>query len=159
MKKVVVFVAFSLLFASFAVSQTLETVKKDNPKYSVVEENLLVGLENENLGLKTSCAYWLGEMKSENAVIPLMKVFRSDDDQRVQLMAALSLAKIEDSRGIYLVKRVGEFTEDARMKRICEQLYVGYLLNQRKGTIEVEDIYKATLDEAEKFVMASLLKK
>ncbi|MFA8342825.1 MAG: HEAT repeat domain-containing protein [Rhodothermaceae bacterium] len=159
MKKVVVFVAFSLLFASFAVSQTLETVKKDNPKYSVVEENLLVGLENENLGLKTSCAYWLGEMKSENAVIPLMKVFRSDDDQRVQLMAALSLAKIEDSRGIYLVKRVGEFTEDARMKRICEQLYVGYLLNQRKGTIEVEDIYKATLDEAEKFVMASLSKK
>jgi len=156
MKKVVLFVVLSLLLAGFTVSQTLETVKKNNPKYSMVEKNLLAGLEHKNLGLRTSCAYWLGEMKSQNAVIPLMKIFRSDEDQRAKLMAALSLTKIEDSRGIYLVKRVGELTNDARIKRICGQLYVGYLLNQRKGKIEVQNIYRVTLEEAEKFITANL---
>lgn len=156
MKKIVILAAFSLFLSSLAVSQTLETVKKDSPKYAVVEENLIEGLKNDNLGLRTNSAYWLGEMKSQNAVIPLMHIFRSDDDQRAKLMAALSLVKIEDSRGIFLVKRVGEFTEDERMKRICERLYTGYLNNQVKGTVEVEEIYRATLEDAEKFVALSL---
>lgn len=152
-----VLIAFFLTCFTFA--QTLETVKETDPRYSFVEDNLIKGLKDENLGLRTNCAFWLGEMRSQKAVIPLMKVFRSDDDQRAQIMAAVSLTKIEDDRGVFIVRRVGEFSNDPRMKRVCERLYVGYLLNQRKATVEVEELIEAAVDQAEEFVKYSLLTK
>ncbi len=48
-------------------------------QYARAEQNLLIGLESDNQGLKESSAYMLGELKSSKAVVPLMKMLRSDD--------------------------------------------------------------------------------
>ena len=48
-------------------------------QYARAEQNLLIGLESDNQGVKESSAYMLGEIKSAKAVVPLMKMLRSDD--------------------------------------------------------------------------------
>jgi hypothetical protein len=94
----------------------------------LTEKNLLVGLSSDNFGLRVSSAYFLGELKSEKAIIPLMKMLRSEEDERGRIMAALSLIKIENSRGIYMVKRSIEFNEFERVRDMCEHLYKAYLV-------------------------------
>ena len=160
MKKLTVLIVATLfMLSATTVAQTLETVQKDNSKYARVEENLIKGLDSENLGLRTNCAYWLGEMKSLSALVPLMKMFRSDEDIRARLMAANSLTKLDDGRAIFIVQRVGEFSDNVRIKRVCERLYTGYIMKQRQGVVEVKDIYQATLDQAENFVKVHLAQK
>lgn len=82
--------------------------KKFDSNYKTIEANYLEGLKSNNIGLRTSSAYFLGEMKSEKALIPLMKMFTDAKTSGEKLLAAWSLLKIGDSRGVYLVKHATE---------------------------------------------------
>lgn len=95
-----------------------------------MEKNLLAGLNTDNIGLQVSCAFRLGEIKSELAVIPLMKILRNNGDERLRTVAALSLVKIEDRRGIYLIKQLTKFTESSKLKAICERFYDAYIYKE-----------------------------
>lgn len=95
--------------------------------YELIEQNYIEGLKSDNCGLRVSCAYFLGEMKSTKAVIPLMDLLNNCPKDEVRLIAALSLIKIGDKRGIYLVKRQAEFCDVERVRALCEHLYFAYL--------------------------------
>jgi uncharacterized membrane protein len=94
--------------------------------FEEIEQSYLNGLKADNLGLKVSCAYFLGEIESQKAVIPLMRMLRSAETEQERLIAALSLIKIGDKRGVYLVKRRAEFCDCERTKRLCKNLYAAY---------------------------------
>jgi HEAT repeat protein len=95
-----------------------------------ITENLLEGLKSDNLGLRISCAYFLGERKSSEAVIPLMSVLRNDKNAEARIMAALSLYKIGSEKGIYAVKGAAEFEEDNTVKKMCETFYKMHVMNR-----------------------------
>jgi HEAT repeat protein len=90
-------------------------------------ENYLIGLHSENNGLMSSSAYYLGELKSEEAVIPLMKILKSSDEEELRIVAALALLKIGDERGIYAIKKAIRFDESKRVSDICAKFYYDYL--------------------------------
>lgn len=96
-----------------------------------IEINYLQGAESDNLGLKISAAYQLGERKSKKAVIPLMKVLRNDSVAEARIMAALSLYKIGDERGIFAIKKAMEFDEDKQVKQMCSIFYQMYLTDTK----------------------------
>jgi len=108
--------------------------------YDKIEKNLLVGLNTGNEGLKFSCAYYLGEIKSTKAIIPLMRLFHNGDSDEMKIIAALSLCKIKSERGIFAVQRGITFEDSDRVRRMCEILYNGYLIDEREGEVEVEKI-------------------
>lgn len=93
----------------------------------IVVENYLIGLESENNGLMSSSAFYLGELKSQEAVIPLMKILKNSDEEELRIAAALSLLKIGDARGIYAIKRAIKFDESKRVRDICSKFYNNYL--------------------------------
>jgi HEAT repeat protein len=93
----------------------------------IAVENYLTGLESENSGLMTSSAYYLGELKSEEAVIPLMKILKSSDEEQLRIAAALALLKIGDEKGIYAIKKAIRFDESKRVSDICAKFYNDYL--------------------------------
>ena len=93
----------------------------------IVVENYLIGLESENNGLMSSSAYFLGELKSEEAVIPLMKLLKSSDEEQLRIAAALALLKIGDERGIYAIKKAIRFDDSKRVSEICAKFYNDYL--------------------------------
>ena len=97
-------------------------------KYESVEANYLKGLESDNQGLKVSSAYFLGDMKSHRAVIPLMKMFNKEKNDGAKLVAAWSLLKIGDSRGVYLVKNEIENGNCDGIRPMLHQLYEDYSL-------------------------------
>ncbi|MBN2572548.1 MAG: HEAT repeat domain-containing protein [Ignavibacteriales bacterium] len=96
-----------------------------------IENNLLAGLESENSGLRISCAYFLGEIKSEKALIPLMAMLRNGACDEEKIVAALSLYKLDIGRGVYLVKGASKFADSERVRRMCGIFYDAYVWEQR----------------------------
>ena len=143
---------FVLLVSAIFVLIT-STISADEPvkaksslTYEQIEDNLLAGLKEDNLGLNVSCAYMLGEMKSDRAVIPLMKMLRCEKDERAQLMAALSLMKIGDERGIFLIKRLAQFSDCERVKCMCARFTNVYLYEKYFKDKDSTNVYLADID-------------
>ena len=96
-------------------------------EYSRIEENYIIGLNTDNVGLRTSCAYFLGEMKSDKAVIPLLKLLRYGETDQERIFAALSLYKIGSKRGIYKIKIMAEYDKSERVRIVLNRLYRTYV--------------------------------
>lgn len=117
----VVLAAF-ILFSASLFSQPV-------PKRSIqmnenqIFANLLIGAKSCNKGLCGSCVYLMGELQSQKSVIPLLSLLHNAECEEIRILAALSLCKIGDARGIYAVKRAAIFDASERVKRLCSQFY------------------------------------
>ncbi|MBX3008785.1 MAG: HEAT repeat domain-containing protein [Melioribacteraceae bacterium] len=116
-------------------------------KYELIEANRLLGLQSDNQGLRESCAYFLGEMKSKKAVFPLMAMLREENaPTSSRIIAALSLIKIGDPQGAYFVSRVAELCDDPITKKFCEKFYKSYLYHKNQ---EIKDEINDSIAYAE----------
>lgn len=128
-----------VLAVVFTVS-TFASNKITEDKYRQIEDNLLHGIKSENLGLQISCAYFLGELKSERAIIPLLKMLKSGATEEERIMAALSLSKIDSDRGIFAIKQKIRFDDSERVQRLCELFYNKIIENELNGNVVVEPV-------------------
>ena len=129
---------FSFIFVVAIATASFAQANKEiavSAKYKTIEANYLAGLNSDNHGLKISSAYFLGDMKSHKAVIPLMKLFRNEKNDGAKLVVAWSLLKIGDSRGVFLVKRESEIGNCDGIRCMLGQLYQDYCL-KTKGKID-----------------------
>ncbi|MFH1196901.1 MAG: hypothetical protein V1720_14470 [bacterium] len=131
MKKVRYFLAPILLIIVLASSSYAGGEAKNTASMpEMIEQNLIAGLKSDNTGLQVSCAYFLGDLKSQRAIIPLMHLLRDGDCEGVRLIAALSLMKIGSERCIYMVKQEAFFNDCERVRRMCNIFYNAYLSEQ-----------------------------
>ena len=144
MKKSVI--AYSLLFVLLFSFHTILAQKPSEPNYAQIENNLLIGLKSDNLGLKLSSAYFLGEIQSKKATNQLMDLFHCSDNPEVRQVVALALYKINADRGIFVIKRAIKFDEDAQTRRLCKIFYNQHQLRDREGYVEVEPIMVSKLN-------------
>ncbi len=120
-----------LLFAFVTYSQdSIEVV--DRITDVDIDKNLIVGVKTHNLGLRVSASYYLGERKSSRAVIPLMHVLHNDESPEARIIAALSLFKIGDERGIFAIKKAIEFDKNEQVRNMCAIFYQMYLAEKSK---------------------------
>lgn len=117
---------FSAVFLITSINAAGKKKEVSSEKYSAIVENLLVGAESANDGLKISATFHLGEYKASKSVISLMRILHDDKNENARISAALALIKVGDARGIYAVKRAAVFDESARVKRMCEKFYFDY---------------------------------
>ena len=96
-------------------------------EFSRIENNLLVGVKSENPGLQTSCAYFLGEMKSDKALIPLMRLARNGNTEEVRIIAGLSLYKIESHIGLHMLKGRAQNDDSELVRKTFDRLYRIYI--------------------------------
>lgn len=113
-----------------------------SPKQSVISENtvksVLTGINSNNNGLISSAAYLAGELEIDEAVIPLMKILKdNNNDEELRIVAALSLYKIGDARGIYAIKQAIRFDESKRVSKLCSKFYYTYKHNEDSNYVEI----------------------
>ncbi|MGB5893272.1 MAG: HEAT repeat domain-containing protein [Ignavibacteriaceae bacterium] len=117
-----------LFFVFVSYGAAAEPVKeKRTINKDLAIQNLLIGLDSDNTGLTSSSAFYLGELSSTEAVIPLMKMLRNSEREELRISAALALLKIGDARGIYAIKRAIVFDESKRVSDMCEKFYNSHL--------------------------------
>jgi len=96
-------------------------------KLSLIEDNLLTGVKSKNSGLQTSCAYFLGEMKSSSAMIPLLRLARNGATEEARIIAGLSLYKIHSKIGMYQLKGISERDESELVRKVFDRIYKKYV--------------------------------
>ncbi len=131
MKKL--FLTFVTLVAAFtftAYAQNPPELSGKNLKTLAVEANYIQGLKSDIPGLQVSCAYFLGEMNSKKAVPILIEMFKDESNPGARLVAAWSLAKIGDPRGIELLKNEADKSDCDYSKCLCNYLYMDYCLKK-----------------------------
>ena len=144
MKKSVI--AYSLLLALLLSFSTTFAEKPIEAQYSTFEKNLLVGLNSGNQGLESSCAYFLGEIKSKKAINHLMDMLHSSESHAIRQVAVLALYKINSERGMFAIKRAIKFDDNEQTRRLCRIFYNQHLQREREGYVEVEPIIISKLD-------------
>ncbi len=114
----------------------------DDKNKNDVSENtiasLLEGLTSDNPGLKSSCAYMLGELKVTRAIIPLMRILHNDENEGLRISAALALYKIGTPMSIYAVKQAGRFDESDWVNKQAQNFYAEYLREKSNNTEDTE---------------------
>ncbi len=138
MKKQIVILAVSLLLLG-SVSIFAQEVKS-NGNIQLTEnsiDNYLVGLNSNNLGLRISSAYFLGEYKISEAIIPLMKMLNNEKSEEARIIAALSLVKIGTGKAVYAVKQASDFDKSERVRNLCAKFYSSftYAENEKEKTL------------------------
>lgn len=128
MKKQLLFgvIMFSILFITSMNASDKGNAAIEVKKYKKIVDNLLVGLESDNEGLKLSSTFHLGEFKAYKSVIALMRILHDDANENARITAALALIKIGDARGVFQVKRASFFDESERVRRMCQKFYLDY---------------------------------
>ena len=119
-----ILVAVSLVLfccASIYSQDSLKVLKKISD--SSIDDNYLQGVKSDNMGLRVSASYYLGERESGKAVVPLMNVLHNDPTPEARITAALSLFKIGDARGIHAIE--GAMKEDSNewVRSMCKIFY------------------------------------
>lgn len=112
-----------------AFSTTL-AIDPERPNSTVtlnqIEATLLNGLNSQNQGLIISSSQRLGNIQSSKAVLPLMYLLKSDDNESCKIAAALALYNIGDKRGIYAIKKAAKFDESKKVRSFCTKFYNEY---------------------------------
>ena len=134
MKHFINFLALTVLLlvlssTAFAGDDKSEADVKESTIASLME-----GLTSDNLRLKSSCAYMLGELKVTEAIIPLMRILHNDVNEELRISAALALYKIGTPISMYVVKHAGRFDESARVNKLAQNFYAEYLREKFNNT-------------------------
>lgn len=128
MKRLTTMLVLVLTIAFTATTFAIEpenAAKKMNTE--TVEINLLEGVNSDNEGLQVSSAYYLGEIKSEKAVIPLLDLFNNASHDGVRVAAALALVKIGDGRGIKAIEYASRYDNNKQIRGLCKLFYATYV--------------------------------
>lgn len=133
--KTVLFAVSLILILSFQIFPQ-EIANQNIPAKESCIKTLLGGINTENQGLQAGCAYMLGELSCDRGVVTLLDILHNNKSEELRILAALSLYKIGDSRGIYAIKQAIRFDNSERVSRLCETFYKAYL--QEDGIPEVE---------------------
>jgi HEAT repeat protein len=141
--KYCVFILIVFLFRSQVFAEALPGSKDKFNQNTVL--SLLEGLNSENLGLRTGCAYMLGELKVSSAIIPLMNMLREDESEEARISAALALFKIGTPMSINAVRQAVKFDESSRVSKLAAAFYQQHLRNNSSYEEITKDSTYATL--------------
>ena len=128
-------VSFFLILPFQVIPQ--ETAGLNSSQIEACYQTLQQGLVSENDGLKAGCAYMAGEIRCQKSVVCLLRILHNNPSEELRILAALSLYKIGDGRGIYAIKQAIKYDDSKRVQRMCEIFYKAYLQKSPNSTINV----------------------
>jgi len=140
--------ALTILFLTIIAIATLDASVIPKAKVKITQNtvsSLIEGLNSENLGLKSSSAYMIGELQLSKAVIPLMKILREDESDEMRIAAALALYKIGTPIAIHAVKQSIRFDDSERVSKLCANFYSEYLKIKLNDEEKNEDTVKTAV--------------
>ena len=95
------FIVFILMLfvSSIAIAQATIMSEKDYDQY------LIKALKDKNDGIRASAAQLLGDRKVQEAVEPLIKMLKKEQNKSARIVAALALYKIGDEKALSVLKK------------------------------------------------------
>lgn len=117
-----------MLVLSFLLLLSTASLADENEKYAY-HQYLLNSLDDENVGRRASAAMLLGDNGVDEAIVPLMKMLKTEKDFRVRIIAAVSLYKVGDPSIVPQLKEVFKKEKNKTVKHVLNGV-ISDLLSQ-----------------------------
>lgn len=145
MKKSLTLLAAALVLLTSAFAAEKEKAQTDNTK---IVKNLLNNLKSDNKGVIESSAFMLGDLKSDEAVIPLQALLHDSPEASTRIVAALSLTKIGTARAIFAVTQAVRYDESPRVRVVCAW-FANQVLKPEPFAFKFEDTESINITQRE----------
>ncbi|MBI3125786.1 MAG: HEAT repeat domain-containing protein [Ignavibacteriales bacterium] len=122
-KTLVFTLALVLLTGSISNGQTASAELK---KHKRMIENLIIGIQSSNEGVKRECIYYAGKYEFTEAVDALIDILKSEKNPKDRALIALALYRIGDEKGIQAVYDAASTESDAKVKRTYNAIVAEY---------------------------------
>jgi len=108
------FIVFILMLfvSSVAIAQDTVMSEKDYDQY------LIKALKDKNDGIRASAAQLLGDRKVQEAVEPLIKMLKKEQNKSARIVAALALYKIGDEKALPVLKKFAKCEKRKTTKHV-----------------------------------------
>ena len=130
--KTIIIVLIAFIIVPFTSSQTKQFPEE---KKSAIVDNLTIGIESTNYGLRISSAdvlfdlvhnEYLDSDDASKAMIPLLMMLDRGQTDEERISAALALFNLGNGIGIYRLRGVAKYDDNERVSKICKNLYYSY---------------------------------
>jgi len=123
-----------LVTVTFGQNQKISDLSKH--KYAL--QNLEMGIQSENEGVRESAIYFAGQYRfidTENALIEQLKVEKKSD---IKVLIGLALYRMNSEKGMNELQRLASKDENPRVRRMSQAIYNEYLVTNSNRTADVE---------------------
>lgn len=108
-----------LMLPAFSYADNLDHVDWD-----AFSKNLATAMKSDNPGLQQSAMCMMIQYGDNlnikrDTVFDIVRIFRSDENKNVRLLAMIALYKIEDPWGMDYLKRHNRFESEKRIQTLC----------------------------------------
>lgn len=126
----------------FSQSENLSSTQK-----SEIIDNLNVGINSDNNGLRTSSADVLSDLVNDKyldksdaskSMIPLLIMLENGKSDEERISAALALYNLGNPIGIYRLRGVAVYDNNEKVSTVCKNLY--YTYHKLHGTEYLVDL-------------------
>lgn len=124
---VIAAVIAAMILSSNAFAMNLRADKTEISQKMV--QNLAVGIESANLGLKTNCIYYAGFYEIEGLVKPLVDQLAKETNPNTRVLIALALYKIGSTEAMNAIEKLAKNDVDPAVKKISVALLAGFQNN------------------------------
>lgn len=127
-------VLFVLLITdTFGQNQKISDITKTKNAY----ENLLMGINSQNEGVRESSIYFAGKYRlidTEQALIDQLKVEKNSD---IKVLIGLALFRMESEKGMTEIQKLASEDKNLRVRKMSYAIYNEYLVKNSNRTAEV----------------------
>jgi len=86
------------------------------------DQYLMKALQDENIGIRTSAAQLIGERKVVEAVKPLVKMLKTEENTSARIIAAMALYQIGDKNAKVALKEAASKDKNKTVRRVVSAI-------------------------------------
>lgn len=125
---------FLLVTDSFGQNQKISEVSKH--KYAL--QNLEMGIQSENEGVRESAIYFAGQYRFIDAEDALIEQLKVEKDSDIKVLIGLALFRMNSEKGMNELQRLALNDENPRVRRMSQAIYSEYLVSSSNRTADVK---------------------
>jgi hypothetical protein len=123
-----------LVTDTFGQNQKISEISKH--KYAL--QNLEMGIQSENAGVRESSIYFAGHYRFIDAEDALIKQLKVEKDSDIKVLIGLALFRMNSEKGMNELQRLASSDENPRVRRMSYAIYNEYLVNNSHRTADVK---------------------
>lgn len=100
-------------------------------------ENLIAGIQSDNLGVKRSAIYFAGKYRIAEAEDALIAQLKTENDPSTRILIALVLYEMGSEAGLLEVKNLSLYDVNAKVRRMATHIFNEYLVNDSESTVYI----------------------
>lgn len=127
----------TLIFVQPANVFSQTNVKEKLSQHPTAVNDLMLGIQSENEGLRKSSIYFAGKYRIKEVVPALIDQMDEEKNPSIRILIANTLFRIGDERGIEKIIAVSAKDDNGKVRRICNALVQEY-----KTTLRAENLWK-----------------